>query len=130
MKITDQAFLDLFDRPDLMTESELQHELKAHLDAQKLSSAALDTLRALLERGPLGDGDVPSKSGRDELLEIGAAEKIVVNGEDGYQAATYYGRDVYQHTLLDSEGKVPTSLSKAFLAREANAAVERIRNRR
>lgn len=54
-----------------------------------------DTLIALIERGPLFDGDVPSKVERDELLESGLAVRVVVSGEDGFTAATYSGRDAY-----------------------------------
>lgn len=60
-----------------------------------LSGGALDTLVSLVEMGPLWDGDVPSKQGRDELLMIGFACRVVVKGEDGFQAATYRGRDAY-----------------------------------
>lgn len=56
---------------------------------------ALDTLIALVERGPLWDGDVPSKRGRDILIMRGLAAKVINNGEDGYQAATYYGAQIY-----------------------------------
>jgi len=59
-----------------------------------LSGAARATLLALHRVGPLRDGDVPSKAGRDELLAIGLIEKIIVRGEDGYQACNYRGRDV------------------------------------
>lgn len=60
-----------------------------------LAGAALDTLIALVENGPLWDGDLPSKSGRYELLELGMAVRIVVKGEDGYQAATIEGARAY-----------------------------------
>lgn len=60
-----------------------------------LSGAALDTLIALVEEGPLWDGDLPSKRGRTELLELGMAVCVVVKGQDGYQAATYAGRVAY-----------------------------------
>lgn len=60
-----------------------------------LSVAALDTLIALVEEGPLWDGDLPSKRGRTELLNLGMAVCIVVKGQDGYQAATYAGRMAY-----------------------------------
>lgn len=58
----------------------------------------LDTLTALVENGPLWDGDVPSKAGRDELLATGYAARVLVKGEDGFTAATYKGRNLYnQH---------------------------------
>lgn len=41
---------------------------------RKLSGAAIDTLRAL-QRGPQFDGDVPSKCGRNELIDLGLARR-------------------------------------------------------
>lgn len=55
----------------------------------------LDTLNALVERGPLADGDVPSKSGRDNLIKLGFAMKTVVKGEDGFQVVTEKGLAAY-----------------------------------
>lgn len=63
---------------------------------QDLNSAELDTLVAMVEIGPLWDGDVPSKQGRDALIDRGLAVRVVVWGEDGFTAATYAGRDVYK----------------------------------
>lgn len=61
----------------------------------QLTGAETDTLVALIEAGPLWDGDVPSKRGRDSLIARGWAVRVVVKGEDGYTAATYAGRDAY-----------------------------------
>lgn len=60
------------------------------------NGSALDTLIGLVERGPLADGDVPSKAGRTALLERGLAVRTVVNGEEGYQAATMAGVAAYR----------------------------------
>lgn len=62
----------------------------------ELSGKCIDTLVALIENGPLWDGDVPSKSGRDELCGLGLAARIVVKGADGYQAATLAGAAAYR----------------------------------
>lgn len=61
-----------------------------------LNGAQTDTLIALVENGPLWDGDVPSKTGRDTLINIGCAVRVVVKGEDGFTAATYRGKDAYK----------------------------------
>lgn len=55
----------------------------------------LDTLIALVERGPLSDGDVPSKVGRDTLIKLGFAMKTVIKGEDGFQVVTEKGLTAY-----------------------------------
>ena len=59
------------------------------------TGSQIDTLIALIEHGPLHDGDVPSKVGRDELIAAGLAARVVHRGEDGWTAATYKGRDAY-----------------------------------
>lgn len=73
-----------------------------------MNGAELDTLIALVECGPLFDGDVPSKSGRDSLIEKGLAVKVVVRGEDGWQAATYAGRDAYKAQFPGPDGQADT----------------------
>lgn len=59
-------------------------------------SQLLGTLNAIVTRGPLYDGDVPSKSDRDDLLSHGVIEKVIVKGEHGYQAANYFGWSVWK----------------------------------
>lgn len=49
---------------------------------------------------PLFDGDVPSKSGRNSLLEKGYIAKVVVKGEDGFNACTHKG--MWAHRLLEA----------------------------
>jgi len=68
-------------------------------NAGNISGAQLDTLVALVERGPLWDGDVPSKAGRDDLIKAGLAVRVIVLGEDGHTAATYLGRNAYKETF-------------------------------
>lgn len=52
----------------------------------KLSGAATDTLLCMFLHGPTWDGDVPSKSGRDELVSLGLASRGA-----GYQWLTDAG---------------------------------------
>jgi hypothetical protein len=61
-----------------------------------LTGAEIETLTALVEVGPLWDGDVPSKAGRDSLIDKGYAVRVIVKLEDGCTAATYLGRDAYK----------------------------------
>lgn len=53
--------------------------------------SAIDTIKAAFARGPLYDGDVPSKAGRDWCLEHDLIAKVIVRGEWGYNALTYKG---------------------------------------
>ncbi|MCE2692510.1 MAG: hypothetical protein LW862_22380 [Rubrivivax sp.] len=73
-----------------------------------MTGAEKDTLIALVEQGPLWDGDVPSKTGRDALLAQGLAVRVVVKGEDGWQAATYAGRDAYREMFPGPDGPAAT----------------------
>ena len=81
-----------------------------------LSGAEIDDLIALVECGPLEDGDVPSKSGRDSLIEKGLAVRVVVKGQDGYTAATYAGARVYKARYPGPDGAADT-LAEAQLNR-------------
>lgn len=76
------------------TKEELIDYLRAIETALSLSSGAYEVLRQLNTQGPVWDGDLISKSGRTQCLHIGAAAKIICNGDDGYQACTYYGRQL------------------------------------
>lgn len=64
--------------------------------AQSLRPSEKDVIRAAFERGPLYDGDVPSKSARDILIREGFIVKVVVRGEEGYNACTYLGARIYR----------------------------------
>ncbi len=81
-----------------------------------------ETLIALVERGPLWDGDVPSKSGRDSLVRRGLAAKVIVNGDDGWQAATYAGRDAYKELYPGPDGPADT-IKEAKVNRIARRAI-------
>lgn len=93
----------------LMTESEIEYYNKvAHysLNISPTSGRSVltpDTLSALVEKGPLEDGDVPSKTERNQLIKDGLAVRILVKGEDGNTAATYFGRDVYKYIFGKSD---------------------------
>ena len=89
-----------------------------------MTGAEKDTLIALVERGPLWDGDVPSKSGRDSLLAQGLAVRVVVKGEDGWQAATYAGRDAYKALYQGPDGAADT-ITEAKANRTMRRAINR-----
>jgi hypothetical protein len=87
-----------------------------------MTGAEKETLIALVEQGPLWDGDVPSKTGRDALLEKGLAAKVVVKGEDGWQAATYAGRDAYKELFPGPDGPADT-INEAKINRLTRRAI-------
>lgn len=77
-------------RVDLMDNSE-RIELLHMIDFAKTRRDLHEPLYQLVKRGPCWDGDVISKTSRDELLSIGACSKVYVKGEDGFNAGTYFG---------------------------------------
>jgi hypothetical protein len=87
-----------------------------------MSGAEIDTLIALVECGPLWDGDVPSKAGRDSLIAQGLAVRVVVKGEDGWQAATYAGRDAYRALYPGPDGQADT-INEAKINRAMKRAI-------
>lgn len=86
-----QTSIPLNERPDLDDKEELV-ELIHMIDFAKQNRSLHEQLWQLHNVGPLWDGDVISKSDRDELLAIGACAKVCVRGADGYNACTYFGR--------------------------------------
>ncbi len=61
----------------------------SEFDSMTISSAAIETLGALFVHGPLWDGDVPSKTARDELVRRGLAFR-----HNGWQSLTKEGLDL------------------------------------
>lgn len=88
-----------------------------------MTGAEKDTLIALVEQGPLWDGDAPSKTGRDALIAQGLAVRVVVNGEDGWQAATYAGRDAYKALYPGPDGAADT-IKEAKVNRTMRRAIK------
>lgn len=81
----------------------------------EFTGAALDTLVALIEKGPLDSGDLPSKIGRDELLKSGLAYQIIAKKEQGYVAASYQGLmeyldyfevDTIEHAIFNRKQRI------------------------
>ena len=63
---------------------------------ESMGAAERDTITAAFKHGPLYDGDIPSKSGRDSLIKCGLITKVVVDGQEGYNACTYAGARAYR----------------------------------
>ncbi len=93
------------------------------VNGMNLNGAEVDTLVALVEQGPLWDGDVPSKTGRDRLIDRGLATRVVVKGEDGWTAASYTGRDAYRALYPGPDGPAET-IKQAMLMRNARTLDE------
>lgn len=86
----------LHESTDLSGSEELRYACKLIIEVQSMDAAERDCIKASYRSGPLFDGDVPSKSGRDRLLEKEYMAKVVVKGEDGYNACTNKGAWAYR----------------------------------
>lgn len=85
------------------------------------TSGERDTLIALVEQGPVWDGDVPSKEDRDRLIAEGYASRIIHEFSYGWTAATYKGAHAYLAMFPGS-----SSLGEAKAARLFNATMRRM----
>ena len=95
--MTLNQMLDVLNTPlELSTDREVRDALELIIQVESLSGGSIDCLIAAFTQGPLFDGDVPSKTGRDALLEYGMVAKVVVNGEEGYNACTYRGARAFR----------------------------------
>lgn len=81
---------------ELSSANELKDAIKLIIEVQAMDSGMRDCIRAAYLNGPIDDGDVPSKSGRDALLDYGYISKVVVKGEQGFNACTYKGSSAYK----------------------------------
>lgn len=86
----------LHESTELSSSEELKRACHLIVEVQAMNGAERDCIYAAYQRGPLDDGDVPSKSGRNSLLEKGYMAKVVVKGEDGYNACTHKGGWAYR----------------------------------
>lgn len=95
---------ELFDAIHESAETSSAAELKTAceliIEVQAMDGGERDCLYAAYKNGPLFDGDVPSKAGRNSLLAKGYMAKVVVKGEDGFNACTHKG--AWAHRLLEA----------------------------
>lgn len=88
-----QTTIPMHERVDLLDRGECDR-LVHMIDFARRNKWLHEQLYQLHSRGPVWDGDVISKSHRTDLLDIGACEKVVVKGQEGYNACTYFGRSL------------------------------------
>lgn len=82
-------------QPELSSAQEIKNACELIIEVQGMSNGKRDCIMAAFEQGPLFDGDVPSKSCRDELIHGGYMSKVVVKGEEGQNACTQKGALAY-----------------------------------
>lgn len=85
------------------TAQEIKDACELIIRVQSMSGGEIDTIVCAFEKGPLFDGDVPSKSARNQLVVDGLMAHVVVKGEDGYNACTHSGAWAYR--LIRASGR-------------------------
>ena len=75
-------------------------------EIKKALPGSFATLVALVEDGPLWDGDLPSKTESTALIDAGYAIRVLVDGRDGYTASTIKGSTLYR-LVYGSSDTVP-----------------------
>jgi hypothetical protein len=91
----DLPHLDLMASGEIERAAEVRTMAASMLQFREMYHGTVSCLEALMNaKTPLWDGDVPSKAGRDSLLDLNLAVRVIFNGADGYTAATYLGREV------------------------------------
>jgi len=77
----------------------------AYIVARRLPKNLHEQLGQLLN-GPVYDGDVISKSLRDDLFFFGLAIRVCHKGEQGYTGATYFAYSVMKKIKEIKSGKI------------------------
>jgi len=90
----------------------------------ELTDGAKDVLRKLLDQGPLEDGDIPSKSGRDDLIDLGYIDRYTDEGanvlnDKGRAAAAMLDS---ASASIEAEPSIMPLASAYVAARELSAA--------
>ncbi len=81
---------------ELFSADDIADAVRLIIRVEEMSAGERDTIRAAFTKGPISDGDVPSKSSRDQLVKDGFIAKVVAFGQEGYNACTYRGAQAYR----------------------------------
>lgn len=88
---------------ELMNAEERAQDDKIGEIAKRLTGAQVDTLVSAVESGPVWVGDLPSKTARNELVDMSLLTHIVSKMEEGYTASTMLGAAVYRKLFGNSD---------------------------
>ncbi|QQV92297.1 hypothetical protein MOC16_gp134 [Klebsiella phage vB_KpM_FBKp24] len=87
--------LDNEEESDLAYAAELEKTVTMLLERKDVGHV-IGTMNQLIVDGPVYDGDILSKSGRDFLLMEDYAAKVVVKNEQGFTAMNYKGYHLHR----------------------------------
>lgn len=91
-----------------------------------LSKAEIETLTLLVENGPIWAGDMPSGEVGRSLRKYNLAVSILVNGEDGYTAATAMGSSLYRQYYGTALGGAADTVAEAMAMRLPQRLISRV----
>lgn len=86
-----QTSIPMHERIDLLDDAE-RVQLLHMIDFARQNRRLHEALYQLHAKGPVWDGDVVSKADRSSLLDVDACAKVIMRGQEGYNACTYLGR--------------------------------------
>ncbi len=87
--------LDADEEADMAYAAELEKTVTMLLERNDVGHV-IGTMNQLIVDGPVYDGDIHSKSGRDFLLMEDYAVKVVVKNEQGFNAMNHKGWDLHR----------------------------------
>lgn len=87
----------VFGPESLMTLSEKLYYKNCEEIALSLDTGEIEQLQSLVESGPMCDDETLSSRIINQLIDRKLVIKIVVEGEDGYNACTHTGAWVYRY---------------------------------
>jgi hypothetical protein len=93
-----------------MMDSDNRYFAYAPIAWDALSSGQREVLNQLLHQGPVWDGNIISKSARDDLIEAGLATRCCFLGEQGYTTATYKAFTVFKAGRAEPFPRKPGSV--------------------
>lgn len=79
-----------------MDQCDEKYEALAQSVWQGMDPGHREALGQLVNEGPVYDGDIVSKSHRDDLMSWGLANRCCVKGQQGFASANYTGWDVFK----------------------------------
>lgn len=86
-----KALEALHSDPELDTHNELKQNIDMIIQAQTLSRREIELLGELYRIGPAHPGELSGTSGRQELMDKGLVNHVIVKGQDGFYACNSRG---------------------------------------
>ncbi len=113
-------YYEVFGSPQLHSNREIDENQQLVFIALEFTQAC--TLLALFHNGPLHDGEIPDATERNWLRDQGFCSRMVMKGEDGYNACTYRGAWLTRCVIALSERINLTAAKESAVAVDSDNA--------